>query len=97
MPLLRRRQNQCPDPVEQMQDLAAGARCSDVLCFCGAELKLLAEQAVPFIEQVTSHRAGGQQAKARTLAFCGYQGTVAYSMIGMVCMMFCVGFQMHRA
>lgn len=35
-----------------------------------------------FIEQVATQRAGGQPAHARTLAFCGFQGTVAYSMIG---------------
>ncbi|GAB4822102.1 hypothetical protein N2152v2_009148 [Parachlorella kessleri] len=46
------------------------------------ELKQLAERTVPFIEQVATQRAGGQPARARTLAFCGYQGTVAYSMIG---------------
>ena len=47
-----------------------------------AELKQLAERAVPFIEHVATQRSGGEPARARTLAFCGYQGTVAYSMIG---------------
>jgi hypothetical protein len=56
-----------------------------------AELKHLAECAVPFIEDVASQRAGGQPARARTLAFCGYQGTVAYSMIGICAGIVCLG------
>lgn len=52
------------------------------LPFIPAELRAAAERAVPFIEQVASQRAGGLPARARTLAFCGYQGTVAYSMLG---------------
>ena len=35
-----------------------------------------------FVESVAASRSGGLPARARTLAFCGYQGTVAYSMIG---------------
>jgi hypothetical protein len=41
----------------------------------------LAERALPFIESVAT-RAGGAEARARTLAFCGDGGTVAYSMVG---------------
>lgn len=47
-----------------------------------AELRRLAEAALPFIERVATQRAGGAQARARTLAFCGAGATVAYSMIG---------------
>lgn len=47
-----------------------------------AELKRLAEAALPFIERAATHRAGGAPARARTLAFCGSGATVAYSMIG---------------
>ena len=45
------------------------------------QLKRLAEQALAFVERVASQRAG-EPARARTVAFCGSQGTVAYSMIG---------------
>ncbi len=38
--------------------------------------------ALPFLEEVATRRAGGLHAKPRTLAVCGHQGTVAYSMIG---------------
>lgn len=49
--------------------------------FLGAELRASAEAAVSFVERVASQRAG-LPARARTVAFCGYDGTVAYSMIG---------------
>lgn len=42
----------------------------------------LAEAAVPIIDRAATQRAGGLEARARTVAFCGYEGTVAYSMIG---------------
>jgi hypothetical protein len=45
------------------------------------ELKIVAEKAVPFIEQACKERSG-QDARARTVAFCGMDGLVAYSMIG---------------
>ena len=51
---------------------------------CPPELKRLAEAGVAFVESVAAARSGGLPARARTLAFCGYQGTVAYSMIGEV-------------
>lgn len=44
-------------------------------------LKHKADKAVPFIERVAFQRAGGLEARARTVALCGY-GTAAYSMIG---------------
>jgi hypothetical protein len=44
-------------------------------------LKSIAEKAVPFIEQAAKQRSG-QDARARTVAFCGMDGLVAYSMIG---------------
>ena len=47
-----------------------------------AELKRLAEAALPFVERVASQRAGGAPARARTLAFCGAGALVAYSMVG---------------
>ncbi len=50
-------------------------------CVVYAELKTLAEAAVPFIERAASRR-GGEDARARTVAFCGNDGLVAYSMIG---------------
>lgn len=37
---------------------------------------------MPFIETVATQRAGGLPARVRTLAFRGFQGTVAYSMLG---------------
>lgn len=46
------------------------------------EVTRLAEAALPFIERVATQRAGGAQARARTLALCGSGATVAYSMIG---------------
>ena len=49
-----------------------------------AELRRLAQAAVPCVERVARERAG-QDATARTVAFCGYDGTVAYSMIGTRC------------
>ncbi|KAG7669947.1 hypothetical protein Ndes2437B_g06151 [Nannochloris sp. 'desiccata'] len=45
------------------------------------ELKSVAETAVPFIEEAAKQRSG-QDARARTVAFCGMDGLVAYSMIG---------------
>ncbi len=45
------------------------------------KLKTVAEKAVPFIEQIGKQRSG-QEARARTVAFCGTDGLVAYSMIG---------------
>ena len=44
-------------------------------------IKSIAEKAVLFIEKIASQRAG-QPARARTVAFCGNDGLVAYSMIG---------------
>jgi hypothetical protein len=37
--------------------------------------------AVPFVEKIATQRAN-QVAQARTIAFCGNEGTIAYSMIG---------------
>lgn len=50
-------------------------------CSFFSALRKLAEAALPFIERVATQRAG-QEARARTMAFCGFDGTVAYSMIG---------------
>lgn len=44
-------------------------------------LRTLAEEALSFVERVATARAG-EPARARTVAFCGTGGTVAYSMIG---------------
>ena len=46
-----------------------------------AALKVVAEAAVTFIEQAAVKRAG-LDTRARTVAFCGNDGLVAYSMIG---------------
>jgi len=45
------------------------------------QLKTVAEKAVPFIEKAAKQRSR-QDARARTVAFCGMDGLVAYSMIG---------------
>lgn len=45
------------------------------------DLKTLAERAVPFVESV-ARTFSKQEARARTIRFCGRDGTVAYSMIG---------------
>ena len=45
------------------------------------DLKRVAEKAVPFVEEAAKKRSG-QDARARTVAFCGMDGLVAYSMIG---------------
>jgi hypothetical protein len=45
------------------------------------ELKIVAEKAVPFIEQACKQRSG-YDARARTVAFCGVDGLVADSMLG---------------
>ncbi|DBA76995.1 TPA: hypothetical protein ACH3X1_009587 [Trebouxia sp. C0004] len=41
-----------------------------------------AEQAAGHVEEVATFRAGGLQASVRTIAHCGFTGTVAYSLIG---------------
>ncbi|KAI3435784.1 hypothetical protein D9Q98_001842 [Chlorella vulgaris] len=47
-----------------------------------AELRRLAEAALPFVERAATQRAGGAPARARTLALCGEGTRVAYSMVG---------------
>lgn len=42
----------------------------------------MAERALRFVEEAATRRAGGAQARVRTLAFCGGGARVAYSMIG---------------
>lgn len=41
-----------------------------------------AERAAGHVEEVATFRAGGLSASVRTIAHCGFTGTVAYSLIG---------------
>ena len=41
-----------------------------------------AEQAASHVEKVATFRAGGLPTSVRTIAHCGFTGTVAYSLIG---------------
>jgi DNA-directed primase/polymerase protein len=47
-----------------------------------AGLRQLAYAALPFVEAEAARRAGGLEARARTVTFCGTDGHVTYSMIG---------------
>lgn len=47
-----------------------------------AELKVLAKEAIPFMERMATARAGQLTTRVRTLAFCGQQGHVAYGLAG---------------
>lgn len=47
-----------------------------------AGVQVWAEQAAGHVEEVATFRAGGLSASVRTIAHCGFTGTVAYSLIG---------------
>ncbi|KAL6780298.1 hypothetical protein ACKKBF_B13675 [Auxenochlorella protothecoides x Auxenochlorella symbiontica] len=49
------------------------------------ELKVLAKEAIPFMERMATARAGQLTTRVRTLAFCGQQGHVAYGLAGPGC------------
>lgn len=56
-------------------------------------LARLAAAAVPFVERCAKQRAGGADAWVRTMAICGIDGAVAYSMLGtwrIAALYFCV-------
>ena len=54
----------------------------------GAGVQGWAEQAAGHVEAVATFRAGGLPASVRTIAHCGFTGTVAYSLIGQYIMCF---------
>ena len=47
-----------------------------------AEIRALAEKAIPFMEKVATSRARGLPVRIRSLAMCGSAGLVAYSLSG---------------
>ena len=49
---------------------------------CNTGVQGWAEQAAGHVEQVATFRAGGLPAGVRTIAHCGFTGTVAYSLTG---------------
>ena len=49
---------------------------------CNAGVQGWAEQAARHVEEVATFRAGGLPASVRTIAHCGFTGTVAYSLTG---------------
>ncbi|KFM24669.1 Coiled-coil domain-containing protein 111-like protein [Auxenochlorella protothecoides] len=49
------------------------------------QLKVLAKEAIPFMERMATARAGQLTTRVRTLAFCGQQGHVAYGLAGPGC------------
>ncbi len=56
-----------------------------------AGVQAWAEQAAGHVEEVATFRAGGLLASVRTIAHCGFTGTVAYSLIGDPCSLSCMG------
>lgn len=48
----------------------------------GAGVQQWAEKAASHVQEVATFRAGGLPAVVRTIAHCGFAGTVAYSLIG---------------
>lgn len=53
-------------------------------CSWGAGVQGWAEQAGKHVEEVATFRAGGLPASVRTIAHCGFAGTVAYSLTGLL-------------
>ena len=57
---------------------------------CNSGVQGWAEKAARHVEQVASFRAGGLPASVRTIAHCGFTGTVAYSLTGRLALSLCL-------
>ncbi|KAL0052967.1 hypothetical protein WJX82_010519 [Trebouxia sp. C0006] len=55
---------------------------SDAIPLTQERVQAWAEQAAGHVEEVATFRAGGLPASVRTVAHCGFTGTVAYSLVG---------------